>query len=299
MNQELHDKLRRAFSEKLHELMLGEELLEDLDRVYLPLANMIAVGLDTSSMQIIGVNGAQGAGKTSFCTLMKLVLEGGFGLKVLSLSIDDLYLSRADREKLAHAVHPLFMTRGVPGTHYVQKGLELLTTLANASPSDHTPIPRFNKATDDVYPEKEWDRFVGRPDVVLFDGWFMGATEQPLADLLQPANKLEEEEDKEAVWRTYVNLQLKTEYSRLFDCLNLLVMLQVPSFEKVYEWRALQEEKLRIATRGQHDLRVMDEEEVKRFISHYERLTRWMLKEMPERADVVFAVNNDHRICLP
>ncbi|MCQ2191841.1 MAG: hypothetical protein MJZ23_03105 [Paludibacteraceae bacterium] len=299
MEQDIQNKLRRPFSEKLKELMLGEELLEDLERVYLPLANMIAIGLDTSSTQVIGVNGAQGAGKTSFCTLMKLVLEGGFGLKVLSLSIDDLYMSHSDREKLAKSVHPLFKTRGVPGTHYVQKGIDLLNTLANAAPTDSTPIPRFNKAYDDVYPEKEWDRFVGRPDVILFDGWFMGATEQPLSDLIEPVNDLERLEDPEAVWRTYVNLQLKTEYSRLFDCLNLLVMLQVPSFEKVYEWRALQEKKLRIATKGQTDLRVMNDDEVKRFISHYERLTRWMLKDMPEHVDVLYAVNNDHRICLP
>lgn len=299
MGIDVLQKLRRPFSEKLHELMLGDEIQEDLERVYLPLADMIAVGLDTSSMQVIGVNGAQGAGKTSFCTLMKLVLEGGYGLKVISLSIDDLYMSRADREKLAKTVHPLFITRGVPGTHYVQKGIDLLNKLANASANEVTLIPRFNKATDDVYPESEWDRFVGRPDVVLFDGWFVGATEQPLTELLNPVNKLEEEEDKEAVWRTYVNLQLKTEYSRLFDCLNLLVMLQVPSFEKVYEWRALQEKKLRIATQGQEHLRVMNDEEIKRFISHYERLTRWMLSELPQRADVLFAVNNDHRICLP
>lgn len=187
----------------------------------------------------------------------------------------------------------------MPGTHYVQKGIDLFHKLANASATEVTPIPRFNKATDDVCPEKEWDRFVGRPDVVLFEGWFMGAADQPLADLLHPVNKLEEEEDKEAVWRTYVNLQLKTEYSRLFDCLTLLVMLQVPSFEKVLEWRTLQEKKLRDATQGQQNLRVMNDDELKRFISHYERLTRWMLADLPQRADVLFAVNNDHRICLP
>ena len=91
MEQNVLLKLRKHFSEKLRELMLGEELLEDLDRVYLPLAEMASVGLDTTNMQIIGVNGAQGAGKTTFCALMKLVLEEAYGLKVLSLSIDDLY----------------------------------------------------------------------------------------------------------------------------------------------------------------------------------------------------------------
>lgn len=285
---------------KLKELMLDEVLIDDLDRVYLPLANLISVGLNTNaSMQVIGINGAQGAGKTTFCTLMKLVLEQGFGLKVLSLGIDDLYLSRADRERLAQTIHPLLATRGVPGTHNVHQGIELLNALHNAAPDTQTRIPRFNKAVDDPFPDSQCDVFVGRPDVVLFDGWFMGAREQPIADLIVPVNQLEEEEDAEAIWRTYVNLQLKTVYNALFDQLSLLVMLQVPSFEKVYEWRALQEQKLRMTTAGQTNLRIMDDEALRRFISHYERLTRWMLKDMPARVDMLFKVNDDHRICLP
>ena len=285
---------------KLKELMLDEVLIDDLDRVYLPLANLISVGLNTNaSMQVIGINGAQGAGKTTFCTLMKLVLEQGFGLKVLSLSIDDLYLSRVDRERLAQTIHPLLATRGVPGTHNVHQGIELLNALHNAAPDTQTRIPRFNKAVDDPFPESQCDVFVGRPDVVLFDGWFMGAREQPIADLIVPVNQLEEVEDAEAIWRTYVNLQLKTVYNALFDQLSLLVMLQVPSFEKVYEWRTLQEQKLRMTTAGQTNLRIMDDEALRRFISHYERLTRWMLKDMPARVDMLFKVNDDHRICLP
>ena len=300
MDQDLHKILSVPFMLKLKELMLDEVLIDDLDRVYLPLANLISVGLNTNaSMQVIGINGAQGAGKTTFCTLMKLVLEQGFGLKVLSLSIDDLYLSRVDRERLAQTIHPLLATRGVPGTHNVHQGIELLNALHNAAPDTQTRIPRFNKAVDDPFPDSQCDVFVGRPDVVLFDGWFMGAREQPIADLIVPVNQLEEVEDAEAIWRTYVNLQLKTVYNALFDQLSLLVMLQVPSFEKVYEWRTLQEQKLRMTTAGQTNLRIMDDEALRRFISHYERLTRWMLKDMPARVDMLFKVNDDHRICLP
>lgn len=291
--------MRRKFADKLKTLRLVSDMTDDIDRIYMPLANMIAVGLGSDKMHVIGVNGAQGAGKTSFCELMKIVLEEGFGKRVLCLSIDDLYLSHADREKLARQIHPLLKTRGVPGTHYVEKGLKLLHDLAAAGPSTQIRIPRFDKATDDVVPESRCDVWVGRPDVVLFDGWFMGAEEQPLSDLLNPINDLEKNEDKDAVWRTYVNLQLKTEYSKLFDELSLLVMLKVPSMEKVYEWRELQENKLRAATEGWENLRVMTPDEVRRFIAHYERLTSWMLQEMPQRADVLLMVNEDHRICLP
>lgn len=292
-------ELRFSFLRKLQELMLDEVLMEDLDRIYVPLANMIAEGLNIEDkMQLIGVNGAQGAGKTTFGNLLKVVLEEKFKMKVLLLSIDDLYLTRAKREQLAKEVHPLLITRGVPGTHDVELGIRTIDSLAEASPKTVTKIPRFNKATDDQWPEANWDKFEGRPDVVLFDGWFMGACEQPDGDLTEPINSLEELEDKDCVWRKYVNNQLKERYRDLFGRLDLLVMLQVPSFEKVYEWRSLQERKLKMTTLGQKNLRVMDELELRRFISHYERLTRFMLREMPSRVDMLFKVNDNHRICI-
>ncbi|MCQ2225659.1 MAG: hypothetical protein MJZ14_08080 [Paludibacteraceae bacterium] len=291
-------EMRETFRRMLGELMLDDVLMEDLDRVYMPLANLIKMGFDTSITRIIGVNGAQGAGKTTFGTLLKVVLEKALGLKVVQFSIDDIYLSHAERRKLAEEVHPLLATRGVPGTHDVKLGEDTLDALCKAGAKDITLIPRFNKAMDDPYPRSEWEQFMGRPDVIIFDGWFMGAVEQKETDLLTPVNALEREEDPYCVWRRYVNSQLKDNYKSLFNRLDLLVMLKVPSFDKVYEWRALQEEKLRIKTQGQKNLRVMSDEELNRFISHYERLTRHILNEMPSRADVLFSVSNDHRICI-
>ena len=291
--------LRDAFRQKLNELMLDEVLMEDLDRVYMPLANLIRMGFDTDSRtHIIGVNGAQGAGKTTFGQLLKVVLEQSYDLRVALLSIDDLYLSREERQRLADEVHPLLMTRGVPGTHDVKLGEDVLDALCNAGPKDVTLIPRFNKALDDPFPRSEWEQFVGRADVIIFDGWFMGAVEQKETEVLTPINDLEKKEDPYCVWRRYVNNQLKENYKSLFARLDLLVMLKVPSFDKVYQWRTLQEEKLRIKTQGQKNLRVMSDEELVRFISHYERLTRHMLEEMPSRVDVLFTVSDDHRICI-
>lgn len=291
-------EMRETFRQMLGELMLDDILMEDLDRVYMPLANLIKMGFDTSTTRIIGVNGAQGAGKTTFGTLLKVVLEKALDLKLVQFSIDDIYLSHAERQKLAEEVHPLLATRGVPGTHDVKLGEDTLDALCKAGAKDITLIPRFNKAMDDPYPRSEWEQFMGRPDVIIFDGWFMGAVEQKETDLLTPVNALEREEDPYCVWRRYVNSQLKDNYKSLFNRLDLLVMLKVPSFDKVYEWRALQEEKLRIKTQGQKNLRVMSDEELNRFISHYERLTRHILSEMPSRADVLFSVSNDHRICI-
>ncbi len=291
--------IRYSFINKLKELILDESLVEDLSRIYIPMANLISEGLNTAAKtQIIGINGAQGAGKTTFCNLLKVVLEKGYGMNVALLSIDDLYFKRTEREKLAREIHPLLITRGVPGTHDIRLGEKVLDKLCCARPKETTRIPRFNKAIDNQYPESEWDKFTGRPDVILFDGWIMGAVEQPEADLKEPVNDLEKLEDSDAVWRSYVNEQLKTVYKPFFEQLDLLVMLKVPSFDKIYEWRALQEEKLKIRNQGQKKLRIMEPDELKRFIAHYERLTKHILDEMPERADMLFRVNDNHRIYI-
>ncbi len=291
------DQLYSSFSEKLDQLMLSQELMDDLPRIYIPLAKIINVGFG-SRMQVIGVNGAQGAGKSTFCELLKLVLEEEFGKKVASWSIDDLYLSRQERTRLSKEVHPLLMTRGVPGTHDVKLGLDIINSLRNADENTVTMIPRFNKAMDDVYPQSEWTKFVGKPDVVLFDGWCMDATAQDDSELEPPINDLEATEDKDCSWRHYVNDQLKTDYKNLFDTINFLVMLQVPSYDKVFEWRNLQEEKLRIASKGKEATHIMNPDQVRRFIAHYERITRHILAEMPERADMLFKVNDNHRLYI-
>lgn len=279
--------------------MLDNILMDDIDRIYVPLAKLISEGLNVASKtQIIGINGAQGAGKTTFGNLLKVVLGTEFGMRVALLSIDDLYLTRAEREKLAATVHPLLLTRGVPGTHDIKLGEHTLDSLCNAAAKAITSIPRFDKSTDDRCPASNWEKFTGRPDVILFDGWIMGATEQPEDELAYPINMLEETEDADGIWRCYVNDQLKTTYKPLFERLDLLVMLQVPSFNKVYEWRSLQEKKLMMRTQGKKNLRVMDDKELARFISHYERLTRFLLTEMPSRADMLFHVNDDHRIFI-
>lgn len=291
--------LREEFQKKLRELMLDEILMEDLSRIYLPMANLINTALNVKDQtHIIGINGAQGAGKTTFSKLLKVVLEQKFGMKVVQLSIDDFYLSRAEREELAKSVHPLLITRGVPGTHDVRMAESVLSSLSTAQENSVTIIPRFNKAMDDPYPQSQWDRFVGRPNVILFDGWFMGAIEQKETELLNPVNDLEKLEDPYCIWRRYVNSQLKDNYKSLFDKIDLLVMLKVSSFDKVYEWRLLQEEKLRIVTANKENNHVMSKDELVRFISHYERLTKFILKEMPSRADILFNVSNDHRICI-
>lgn len=281
----------------LESLSLPETLARHLCTVYWPMAQLLAGRMSAQSeLVVLGFNGAQGTGKSTAAQILARLL-GAQGWRVCTLSIDDLYLSRAEREQLAAEVHPLLATRGVPGTHDLALGERLLAQLRAADPETETAIPRFNKAVDDRRPQQEWTRYIGRPDLVIFEGWCVGARPQPASMLSTPCNSLERQEDPDASWRSYVNQQLAA-YQTLFSQLDLLAMLKAPSFHQVYEWRALQERGLAEAMSEVERAasRLMSPGELVRFISHYERLTRWMLTEMPSRADIVLNLDSSHRV---
>lgn len=292
---ELSARLQPVFAEKLANLRIApERSLPALHAVYLPLAAWVAQKKPAAQPLVLGICGGQGSGKSTLCELLKLILEHGFGLRVAGLSIDDVYRTRAERRQLARTVHPLLATRGVPGTHDVTLGLGVIGALKIAKPGDSVAIPAFDKARDDRRPLAEWPRFHGRADIVIFEGWCVAAKPQDDAELAQPVNALEAEEDRDAAWRRYVNERLRSDYVPLFALLDALVMLKVPSMEHVFAWRSLQEQKLAAsaAAGGQ----IMDTNAIRRFIMHYERITRNMLGEMPERADVTLFVDDDHQI---
>lgn len=233
---------------------------------------------------LLGLCGAQGSGKSTVAAAARRLLEMR-GLHVVAASLDDFYLSRAAREQLARDVHPLFVTRGPPGTHDVGLAGAALDQLRRPG---RARLPAFDKAADDRRPPSEW-RGVDTPaDVVVFEGWCVGARPQPDADLASPVNALEAEEDGDGRWRAHVNAALAGPYRQLFARLDALAFLQAPSFEVVLGWRREQERKL-IARTG----RGMTEAQLARFVAHYERLTRWMLADLPTRADLVFRLDAD------
>ncbi|NMT63396.1 hypothetical protein DIT72_13770 [Marinobacter orientalis] len=260
---------------------------------------------------VIGINGAQGTGKSTLTEFLRELLTTHYRMPTASFSLDDLYLTRAEREKLAQDVHPLFITRGVPGTHDIALGQRVIDQLKAAGPGTETRIPVFDKSRDDRSPQHLWPVFRGRAEVILIEGWCMGAA--PAAsesELMQPVNELERSEDPEGTWRQYVNRCLKGGYGRFFNQIDSLIMLRAPSMECVLEWRTLQEHKLRersgvapkeseIASEAAQPSRIMSDEEVVRFIMHYERITRASLDEMPARADCLINVAEDHSFGEP
>jgi D-glycerate 3-kinase len=244
---------------------------------------------------VVGLCGSQGSGKSTMASFLKALLEAE-GLKAAVLSLDDLYLPLSERERLGRDVHPLLRTRGVPGTHDAAMGLALIDTLTDGP--DEVSMPCFNKAEDDRVPAGAWPHIVSPVDVILFEGWCVGALPQADAELIEPVNALEREEDRDGFWRRHVNAELKGGYSRLFGRIDLLVMLKAPSFDAVYGWRSLQEKKLgdKVRSQGLTGTRIMGPQEIRRFLMFYQRLTEWILREMPSRADILIPLDEEHRL---
>lgn len=243
------------------------------------LARLRAAVAGRNGLLVAGICGAQGSGKSTLCAGLEDAL-GAAGIRAATLSLDDLYLTRAERLDLARRVHPLFATRGVPGTHDVALGVATIEALARG---EATRLPRFDKGMDDRAPRETWPLAPARLQVLLFEGWCLGARPQDRAALDRPINALEAGEDPEGTWRRHANAVLGSSYSGLFVPIDLLVLLAAPGWEVVAAWREEQEEGLRTAGA----VRAMSKAEVRRFIQFYERLTRWILDEMPNRADFV------------
>lgn len=221
------------------------------------------------------------------------------GANVAVVSIDDLYLPARERARLAHAVHPLLRTRGVPGTHEVALGIALIERLTHGDATGRTPLPCFDKLSDDRLPVSAWPEFPGRADIVLLEGWCVGARAQTEQELAAPVNSLERDEDADGRWRRYVNAQLAGPYQALFGLLDRLVLLAAPDFDVVFRWRRQQEHALAaLAASGTAAPArgVMTDAQLLRFIMHYERLTRFILAEMPRRADLVVSLDAERRI---
>lgn len=295
----------RQFQSFLELHQLPREYLEQSFKAYQPIINYVLSRRLSKKPIVLGINGCQGSGKSTTAAFLQHAFESIHHLKVVNISLDDFYMSKAARIKKSKTVHPLFATRGVPGTHDTKLAMETMEQLL----SGKAPlISRFNKATDDLFPQSEWDKAPENTDVIILEGWFLGAQAQEDSALLAPVNDLERNEDLEGIWRQHVNEQLKTDYQKLFNLVDCLIMLKAPSFEAVFNWRLEQEDKLAKKLQIQLPKRtnanesstassgLMSEEDIKRFINYFQRLTESILIEMPERADHCYYLNTERQI---
>ena len=232
----------------------------------------------------IAIVGAQGSGKTT------LARAAATRFGAAQISIDDVYLTRVEREAMARNVHPLFVTRGPPGTHDLGMLSDLMDRLSNAGPADRTPLPDFDKRGDDRVSADRWRRFEGRPRAILIDAWCLGALPQDGAALEVALNELEREGDPGGGWRRAVNGFVGGAYADFAADLDAVLFLKAPGFEVVHDWRCQQEaDLLGVAPAdlpGAYRRRLAD------FVQYFERVTRHML-DGGVRADVTVPLDRN------
>jgi len=264
-----------------------------LKNFYLPICKKInSEYVKRKKTKIIGLSGGQGTGKSTISQILKIILKEGFNLETVIFSIDDFYKTRKDRKIMAKKISPLFLTRGVPGTHDAKMLFNCIKNLKKNRFKKVT-VPKFDKSKDDRSPKSKWLEVKKKPNIVIFEGWCVGVTSQKEKDLVIPINKLEKQKDEKRIWRQTVNKELKNKYKKIFNLIDKLIFLKVPSFKYVYKWRLLQEKKLRAKSRGN---KTMSNEQVKNFIMYYERLTKNMLKILPKKANTVISIDESHRL---
>ncbi len=276
--------------------LLEEQLPDNYEEVifkwFKPLAEELHHVIRTKQKPyIIGINGCQGSGKSTLSRLLTHLLARIFNHPTVCFSLDDFYLTKQERLKLAADIHPLLVTRGVPGTHDMAL---LYDTLESLKSKPITQIPVFDKASDDRAPIEMSHRVQGNPEVIIIEGWCLGLPAESVASLEHPINELEANEDPDGEWRNYVNQALLSHYQRLNCMIDTLVMLQAPGFDCVLKWRKEQEQKLKAAYPDSTE--TFDDEALERFLQHFERLTIHGLTIVPQKAQVLFSLDEERTI---
>ena len=287
--------LKKKYFKFIKKQEISSEIFYDksqqLKKFYLPFCYQIYKLYKTKNKSLlIGLSGGQGSGKSTIAQILKIILNISFKLNVVCFSIDDFYKTASERKKMSKVVHPLFLTRGVPGTHDCKMLYKIIKNLLKKK-FNTVKIPKFDKSIDDRLNKKNWQKIKKKPDIIIFEGWCVGAQPQNLNDLKKPLNILEKKEDTKLTWRKKVNNELNTSYKRIYNLIDKKIYLKVPNFKYVLKWRLLQEKKLGLKSKN----KIMNNKQITRFIMFYERVTKNMLNNFQDN-DFVIILDKKHKI---
>ncbi len=269
--------------------------LEMLWKLWLPLGIKLANKRQNLGRPLVqGILGAQGTGKTTLAKILVLILEK-LGYKTISISIDDIYKTYAERQLLQKEDSRLIW-RGPPGTHDVSLGIEILDKLRqseNQNSDNLIAIPRFNKslfhgAGDRIEPE-----IVNKVDIILFEGWFVGVrpVEEKIFDVAPPP--IITEADKK--FACDMNLKL-TEYLPLWKKLDSLIVLYPIDHRFSKQWRKQAEQQMIASGKSG-----MSDDEIEKFVDYFWKalhpeLFIKPLIQNPELVELVIEINSDHSL---
>ena len=288
-----NDYLKFLNREKISDKSVASKILS-LRKTYIPMSFWIENKYKKKgSTLFLGFSGGQGSGKTTVTGILKIILKKFFKRRMHVSSIDDFYKTLEDRNKMSYAIHPLLRIRGVPGTHDTNL-IKKFFNIIKKKKFKRIKLPKFDKSIDDRLKKKYWYFVKKRPEIVILEGWCVGAKPQSNSLIRKPVNILEKYEDKDLIWRKYVNAKLKKEYKNIFAMIDYFIFMKIPNFDMVFKWRFLQENKLK--KRSYFKIKVMSFYQIKRFIMFYQRITLQMVKDLSKSASVVMLLKKNHEI---
>ena len=272
----------------------SKKKITSLKRDYIPMSFWIEKKYKEKGKTLfLGLSGGQGSGKTTIAGILKIILRKFFKRKVYTISIDDFYKTLNERNKMSQKIHPLFKTRGVPGTHDINL-IRKFFTFVKRIKFKKFKTPKFDKSIDDRVKKEYWTSIKKRPEIIILEGWCVGAKPQSNSLIKNSINILEKNEDKNLAWRNYVNKKLKNEYKKIFSMIDHLIFIKVPNFNMVLKWRLLQERKLK--KKSYLNKKIMSHAQIKRFVMFYERITLQMIKDLNKYASLVILLKKNHEI---
>ncbi len=268
--------------------------IKNLKKIYIPISFWINNKCKKKGTTLIlGLSGSQGSGKTTVTGILQIILKKFFKKNIYIISIDDFYKTLRDRNRMSQQKHSLFKTRGVPGTHDINLIKNFFISVKRKK-FKKIKLPKFNKSIDDRSKKNYWHNINKRPEIIILEGWCVGAKPQIISSLRKPVNILERHEDKDLIWRKYVNEKLKKEYKEVFAMIDYFIFMKVPNFKIVFKWRLLQENKLR--KKLHYKKKIMTYSAIKRFIMFYQRITLQMMKDLSKSASIVLLLKKNHEI---
>ena len=268
--------------------------IKNLKKIYIPISFWINNKCKKKGRTLIlGLSGSQGSGKTMVTGILQIILKKFFKKNIYIISIDDFYKTLRDRNRMSQQKHSLFKTRGVPGTHDINLIKNFFISVKSKK-FKKIKLPKFNKSIDDRSKKNYWHNINKRPEIIILEGWCVGAKPQIISSLRKPVNILERHEDKDLIWRKYANEKLKKEYKEVFAMIDYFVFMKVPNFKMVFKWRLLQESKLK--KKFHYKKKIMTYSAIKRFIMFYQRITLQMMKDLSKSASIVLLLKKNHEI---
>ena len=238
------DYLKFLKKEKINKKSMSSKIY-NLKKIYIPIAFWINEKYKKKEKTLfIGFAGSQGSGKTTITSILKIILKVFFKREIHVSSIDDFYKTFKDRKKMSRQIHPLFETRGVPGTHDINMIKNFFIRIKKKKFKKFY-LPKFDKSIDDRMEKKYWYNIKKKPEIIILEGWCVGAKPQLESLIKKPINIVEKHEDNNSIWRNYANEKLKKEYKNLFGMIDHFIYMKIPNFDIVFKWRFLQEDKLK------------------------------------------------------